>query len=322
MAWIELHQAIWTHRKTLILAAELDLDETYAAAHMIRLWTWALDNAPEGNLSGLPAKVIAYGAGWRNDPDTFVEAAVRAGWLDRDGDCLVIHDWQDYAGRLIEKRRQDAKRKRQWREESKDVQRTSSGRHAEAPQDGAGNLTVPNHTVPNQTGELNIHASDGATAQLQPGEQRKRARTPGASPESVEAQKVTATGKDKPRPPFKTKRQQEMFDDFFWPAYPKKRSKGQAEKAWVKLNPSEELFREIMAGVERAKASEEWQRENGQFIPYPATWLNAKGWEDEYTPAPPRKGVSLGAKSDQHPGAAAKDQELDLDKFCWPGTRV
>lgn len=165
MAWIELHQAIWTHRKTLILAAELDIDETYAAAHMIRLWTWALDNAPEGDLSGLPAKVIAYGAGWRNDPDTFVEAAVRAGWLDRDGDRLVIHDWQDYAGRLIEKRRQDAERKRQWREEKKDVQRTSRGRHEDAPQDGAGNLTLPNQE---EKDTPEAYASGGQATETEP----------------------------------------------------------------------------------------------------------------------------------------------------------
>jgi hypothetical protein len=34
--------------------------------------------------------------------------------------------------------------------------------------------------------------------------------------------------------------------------------------------------------IKQAKNSNEWIKENGQFIPYPATWLNAKGWEDEY----------------------------------------
>jgi hypothetical protein len=75
-----------------------------------------------------------------------------------------------------------------------------------------------------------------------------------------------------------------MFDQF-WLIYPKKKNKGQAERAWVKLNPDEALFAAIIAGVQRAKASYEWQKDGGQYIPYPATWLNAKGWEDEYTPA-------------------------------------
>ncbi len=71
------------------------------------------------------------------------------------------------------------------------------------------------------------------------------------------------------------------FEDF-WRIYPKKRSKGQAEKAWIKLNPDEQLHDRIKYALEQAKKSEDWRRNNGQFIPYPATWINAKGWEDVY----------------------------------------
>jgi hypothetical protein len=67
----------------------------------------------------------------------------------------------------------------------------------------------------------------------------------------------------------------------FWEAYPKKRSKGQAEKAWKKLAMSEGLFERIMAAIQKARASPDWQKDHGQYIPYPATWLNAKGWEDD-----------------------------------------
>jgi hypothetical protein len=67
----------------------------------------------------------------------------------------------------------------------------------------------------------------------------------------------------------------------FWEAYPKKRSKGQAEKVWAKIHPDEQLLEKILSTIERAKRSEDWIKDAGQFIPYPATWLNAKGWEDE-----------------------------------------
>lgn len=70
----------------------------------------------------------------------------------------------------------------------------------------------------------------------------------------------------------------------FWKAFPKKASKGAALKAWNKLRPEKELREKIMAAIERAKKSEQWNRENGRFIPYPATWLNAQGWEDELEP--------------------------------------
>lgn len=70
------------------------------------------------------------------------------------------------------------------------------------------------------------------------------------------------------------------FEDF-WSAYPKKKSKGDAEKAWTKINPSESLIEKILSAVQRATTSTDWTKEGGQYIPYPATWLNKKGWEDE-----------------------------------------
>lgn len=78
------------------------------------------------------------------------------------------------------------------------------------------------------------------------------------------------------------------FSDF-WKAYPRKKSRGQAEKAWLKVKPDEQLAGLILQAVARAKTSDEWLKDGGQFIPYPATWLNAKGWEDE-APEPAKKG--------------------------------
>lgn len=67
----------------------------------------------------------------------------------------------------------------------------------------------------------------------------------------------------------------------FWNGYPKKKNKGQAEKVWSKLKPDQDLLETILKKIEQAKRSKEWLKDNGQYIPYPATWLNAKGWEDE-----------------------------------------
>ena len=86
------------------------------------------------------------------------------------------------------------------------------------------------------------------------------------------------------RKPFRSIKQESEFDQF-WRLYPKKRSKGQAEKTWVKINPDDELYKQILSGLENAKKSLDWQKDNGQYIPYPSTWLNAKGWEDEYEKA-------------------------------------
>lgn len=63
----------------------------------------------------------------------------------------------------------------------------------------------------------------------------------------------------------------------FWSAYPKKVAKGDAEKAWKKHKP--DLDR-CLAALDIAKRSQDWTKDGGQFIPYPATWLNGKRWED------------------------------------------
>ncbi len=61
----------------------------------------------------------------------------------------------------------------------------------------------------------------------------------------------------------------------FWEAYPLKRSKGRVRVALAKALAKAPAT-EIMAGLARAK----WPSDP-QYIPYPASWLNADGWLDE-----------------------------------------
>ena len=75
--------------------------------------------------------------------------------------------------------------------------------------------------------------------------------------------------------------------DKFWTAYPKKVAKKDAEKAWVKLSPSPELLETILAAVERQRTTEQWMKQDGRFIPNPATYLNGQRWTDEL-PEPKR----------------------------------
>ena len=85
---------------------------------------------------------------------------------------------------------------------------------------------------------------------------------------------------DKPKKKPETDSFSKSFDDF-WKAYPKKVSKSNALKAWKKLKPNDDLVREILSALEKQKQSSQWQKDNGQFIPYPTTWLNGKRWEDD-----------------------------------------
>lgn len=66
--------------------------------------------------------------------------------------------------------------------------------------------------------------------------------------------------------------------DVFWESYPKKVGKEAARKAFAKVKVPVET---LVAAVEAQKRGGQWQRDNGQYIPYPATWLNQGRWEDE-----------------------------------------
>ena len=71
-------------------------------------------------------------------------------------------------------------------------------------------------------------------------------------------------------------------EDFeqFWVAYPKKVGKKDALKSWMKASDKPQVS-EILMAIENAKKSEQWLKDNGQFIPNPATWLKQGRWDDQ-----------------------------------------
>ena len=72
--------------------------------------------------------------------------------------------------------------------------------------------------------------------------------------------------------------------DSFWEIYPKKEAKEKARKAWRKLNPNADLQATILRAVETRKKTKDWLKDDGQYVPYPASWLNGKRWKDELPP--------------------------------------
>ena len=73
---------------------------------------------------------------------------------------------------------------------------------------------------------------------------------------------------------------EEKFN-IFYKAYPKKVAKTKV-LSWFKSNkPKDDLFELMMKKLEIFKKSYNWNKDNGQYIPNPTTWLNQKRWEDE-----------------------------------------
>jgi len=164
LAWIEVHQTLPNHRKTIEAAAILDISPVQMIGHLICLWLWALDNAPDGVMytarNALRNKMVANVSQWDGDPDAFVDALVESGFLNELDDALELHDWYDYAGKLMETRKANRERQRRYRE-SKKQQETNAERNANVTRDVTVTKserhapTVPNHTVPNHTIDSN-----------------------------------------------------------------------------------------------------------------------------------------------------------------------
>lgn len=155
---------------------------------------------------------------------------------------MRVHDWAIYAKELIYQRLYNSRRK---------DKKTNSVVTA-VQTDVVKATTLPNPTLPNQTQPKN-----------------KPMRKDGAQ--------------QNPKDGFGSFSglEEEAFLRF-WKFYPKKRSKGDAEKAWKSIKPGSELVEKILDAIARAKTSRDWLKENGKFVPYPASWLRSRGWEDEY----------------------------------------
>ena len=83
----------------------------------------------------------------------------------------------------------------------------------------------------------------------------------------------------------------DRFEEF-WKAYPKKKAKDDAKKAFDKRKPDQQLLENMLAAIEVQAASDDWTKDGGQFIPYPATWLNQARWDDEDS-QPAAHGVAM-----------------------------
>ncbi len=280
MAWITSSQELRYHPKTKRLARRLDLSPAAAIGHLHCLWWWAVDYAPDGDLSDLEDWEIADAAGYEGDSVDFVMALVYSGFLDNNEEGrLYIHDWSEHAGQTIEMlnrtKKNNRDRQRRYREKRRLAKEITD---SNADVTGDSNVIVTdsnadvtgdsNADVTEITPLHNININNNTT-------QDNITQDNNSLPPSLAGGESEDQAQNK-----RTDLQQKRFAEF-WSVYPKKKSKGSAEKAWNKIKPDKQLFEKIIKAVgDNIRLNTTWQKDNGQFIPYPATWLNAKGWED------------------------------------------
>ncbi|MDD5485959.1 MAG: hypothetical protein PHW65_00130 [Dehalococcoidales bacterium] len=68
----------------------------------------------------------------------------------------------------------------------------------------------------------------------------------------------------------------------FWQLYPRKVGKGSARRAFH-THKCKDIMEKIKKSIDIQKHSDQWQKDGGQFIPHPTTWINQERWNDEVT---------------------------------------
>lgn len=153
-----------------------------------------------------------------------------------------------------------------------------------------------------QCGEMQAHA--GACGRIAGAQAEDKEKGAQKETEDGERDNIISTP---PKPPAK-----KAEEDFavFWMAYPRKEKKKDALSAWMKLNPAPELQRKMILAVQARRASPEWQRENGRYIPHAAAWINGRRWEDQPTEIQSGPGKRVGAQ--MYAQRDYTEEELDM----------
>ena len=130
MAWIESHDDIWDHHKTIALCGKLKISDVQAVGHLTSLWHFTLRNAwRDANLENWGIVGIERAARWEGKSGRMVEALRSVGYLDN----FIVHGWLERAGKLVMDRLYNEERRKNA------VKRRTS------------EATLPNPTLPNLT---------------------------------------------------------------------------------------------------------------------------------------------------------------------------
>lgn len=148
MAWIELHDNIWEHHKTVRVCDELAINDVQLVGHLVSLWQFAMRNAPDtGNLEPWDDCGIARAARWSGSAESFCNALRNAKLLDG----YKIHDWDEFTLHFKSSRQRIERKRELVRERVKNYRQKRCKAIGNAPVTLSNADTKPNQTIPNLT---------------------------------------------------------------------------------------------------------------------------------------------------------------------------
>lgn len=148
MLWIKSYQATDRDPQTRKFCRLTGLDIPRAVGSLHMIWWWALDWAPDGDISKFESVDLADAAHFGGDPVAFFDALVQSGYVSKTLDGYEIVDWHNIGGQVIEGRKKAAKKKAAQREKAAakkaaetaglgdvpgDISGTKQGRHPSVP---------------------------------------------------------------------------------------------------------------------------------------------------------------------------------------------
>ena len=213
---------------------------------------------------------------WPGPAGVFCQALLTAGGAGRhgfiepvEGGGYVIHDFWDHAPDYV--------RKRHAREASRTSRTKTEPVASHRP---VADQSLTGHCPP----LADCQSQSVRTPSPSPAPSLKEKHLPESEQAEGERSEQSEQSEQSDDPPPKSAAAKPRADEQrfagFWDAYPRKVARGDAAKAWRSLAPDAALATQILAAVEQHKRLPDWAKDGGQFVPYPATWLRARRWED------------------------------------------
>jgi hypothetical protein len=117
LTWIRVDTTLMRHPKVSRFAKAMGMSRHAAVGILIDLWCWCVDYTEGGDLSRISSDDLMAALGVAQDTALIkfdlIESLVTAGFIDREGERIVLHDWDIHQGQLLAQR--DANRERQRR---------------------------------------------------------------------------------------------------------------------------------------------------------------------------------------------------------------
>jgi hypothetical protein len=298
-SWIRLDVDLADHPKTIRLGKLLG-NVAHPHVYPINLWCWCKTYQPDGDLSRYAdePEMISHASRWCGEAPEFIEAMVTAGFLDRDGDLLAVHGWDERNGEEFLTAYGATRRQRQKRFKDKKIDELTAELETLRGMANCDSVTKESDTVTTESRDVTLMSQD---VTLQDG-----TRQDGTRQDTEDAGKPAPPTSKKPR-----KADKAGIDayctatgfDAWYALYGARKpgTKRQAQWAWVKL-PKKLAGQMFDLTVEYLRLRDE-AGEDDTYLFAPHNFLNVT--DEHWTDQPTKRGGGN--------GKARPQKQIDID---------